>query len=92
MNRWLSDGCYDDVKNLMGYRFQLDQVSHSSTAKKGETVRVAIDLRDVGWARICSARKLVVTLKHRTTGERLTGTAGDARQLPSQATSSTAGP
>lgn len=88
MNRWLSDGCYDDVKNLMGYRFQLDQVSHSSTAKKGETVRVAIDLRDVGWARIYSARKLVVTLKHRTTGERLTGTAGDARQLPSQATSS----
>lgn len=88
MNRWLSDGCYDDVNNLIGYRFQLDQLSHSSTAKKGETVSVAVDLRDVGWARIFSARRLVITRKHRATGQTLNGTAGDARQWPSQATRS----
>ncbi len=88
MNTWLGEGCYDRVNNLLGYRFQLDRVTHSSTANKSDTVPVAVDLRDVGWARIFSARKLVVTFKNRSTGASFSGTAGDARQLPSQATSS----
>lgn len=84
-NQWIADGCYPQVVNLMGYRFQLDNITHASTASKGDTVKVAVNLHDVGWARIFSARKLVVTLKNRSTGAEITGTAGDMRLLPSQA-------
>jgi hypothetical protein len=85
---WASEGCYDTIRNLLGYRFQLDSISHSSSANKGETVKVSVNLHDVGWARIFSARKLVVTLVNRSTGESIVGTAGDARLLPSQSTQS----
>ena len=85
IDTWRSEGCYPDVTNLMGYRFQLDNITHASTANKGDTVKVAVNIHDVGWGRIFSARKLVVTLKNRSTGAEITGTAGDFRFLPSQA-------
>ena len=83
--------CYDTVTNSMGYRFQMDAVRHPSTVSRGQTATVDIDLRDVGWARVFSARKLEVTLLHKTNGSApaIGGGGGDARLLPSQATSST---
>ena len=83
--------CYDTVTNYMGYRFQLDGLSHVRTIGRGQTAAFDVDARDVGWARIFSARKLVVTLRHKTNSAArpIVGSGGDARLLPSQATSST---
>jgi chitodextrinase len=86
---WKSQGCFPQVQRSLGYRFQLDAISHQQSAVVGSSVNVSIDLRNVGWAGILSARKLVVTLQNRTTGALITGTAGDARYLAAQATSST---
>lgn len=86
---WVAGGCYDQVSRLMGYRFQLDAISHPQAINRGQSMDVNIELRNLGWARIYSARKLVVTLKHRATGALMLGSAGDARQFPPQATSST---
>jgi hypothetical protein len=89
-NQWKSEGCFDQVSRSMGYRFQLDKVSHSLTAARNTTVNVDVDLHNVGWSRIFSARKLVVTLTNKTTGATIVGAGStDMRTLPSQATAST---
>jgi hypothetical protein len=89
LNKWKADGCFDQVSRSMGYRLQLDALSHAQQATAGDTVAVAVDLRNVGWARIFSARKLVVTLKHATTGATITASAGNLQTLPPQATATT---
>jgi hypothetical protein len=48
-----------------------------------------VDLRNVGWARFFTARKLVVTLRHRSTGATISAAAGDLRTLLPQANGST---
>lgn len=86
---WKAQGCYAEIQRSLGYRFKLDAVSHPQSAPAGSTVNISVDLRNVGWAGILSARKLAVTLQNKTTGAWITGSAGDMRLLPSQATSST---
>ncbi len=88
--RWKSEGCYDEVARTMGYRFQLDRVTHPLAVARGGSALVQVELRNLGWARIWSARKLTVTLRHLTTGAELSASAGDLRTLPPQAKSSTA--
>ena len=73
----------------MGYRFQLDAIRHAANVARGATTTVSIDLRDVGWARIFSARKLWVTLDPHAAGSAIKGSGGDARTWPSQASAST---
>lgn len=89
INAWKSGGCYSQVSASMGYRLQLDAVSHNTLVSRGNTASVAVDLRNVGWSRMFSARKLVVTLKHKTSGATITGAAGDLSALIDQATAST---
>lgn len=86
---WKAQGCYPEIKRSLGYRFQLDSISHPQSVARGGTVNVEIDLHNVGWARIFSARKLVVTLKNTTSGNLISGSAGDMRLLPPRAMSST---
>jgi Domain of unknown function (DUF4832)/Domain of unknown function (DUF4874) len=89
INAWKSGGCYAEVSRSMGYRLQLDALSHASQVARGQSLSVSVDLRNVGWARIFSARKLAVTLRHKTSGATITGAAGNLQSLPSQATAST---
>jgi chitodextrinase len=86
---WKAQGCYPEIKRSLGYRFQLDAIAHARSAAPGGSLNVEVDLRNVGWARILSARQLVVTLKHRTSGALLSGGAGDMRLVPSRGSAST---
>ena len=89
LNNWKAEGCYAEVARSMGYRFQLDAASHVLSALAGKSVAVDIDLRNVGWARIFSARKLVATFVNNATGERFSSAAGNLQTLLPQATAST---
>lgn len=86
---WRAGGCFNEVSRSIGYRLQLDAVSHAASVVRGNTLAVAVDLRNVGWARIFSGRPVVVTLRHVASGNTITGTAGNLRELSSQATTST---
>lgn len=87
---WRSGGCYDEVTRQMGYRLQLDAVAHPTRARENTTVRVEVTLRNVGWAKLFSARPLVVNLQRRQGAARI-----EARStvllssLAAQATAST---
>ena len=89
LNNWKAEGCYAEVARTMGYRFQLDAVSHMPGAATGQNVTVNVDLRNVGWARIFSARKLVATFINNATGERFGSAAGNLQTMPPQAVAST---
>ena len=89
LNNWKAEGCYAQVARTMGYRFQLDAASHVQEAAPGQSVVVNIDARNVGWARIFSARKLVATFVNTATGERFSASAGNLQNMPPQAVAST---
>jgi len=88
LNGWKTAGCYSQVSASMGYRLQLDAISHNTAAARGTSLSFNVDLRNVGWARMFNARQLVVTLQHNTSGARITAAAGDLSTLPAQSGSS----
>jgi hypothetical protein len=88
ISAWTSGGCKNEIYNKMGYRFQIDQVTHQSSAAKGTSFSVNVDMRNVGLSRLFSARSLVVTLRNQSTGALITAKAGDLRLLAPQATAS----
>jgi len=86
-NAWTQGGCYTQIQNQMGSWIQYDSVSHQGTATHGETITATVALRNLGWSRVFTPRKLnlvlvsgaeVVTCKARL----------DLRALPPQATAS----
>jgi hypothetical protein len=77
LDSWKAGGCYSQIGNLMGYRLQLDGATHPSSATRGTTVAVNVNLHNVGWGRLFSKRPLVVTLRNKSTGATITGSAGD---------------
>ena len=85
---WRAQGCLPQVSASLGYRLQLDALAHAGVAARGEQLAFDVDLRNVGWARFFTPRRLVVTLRHRKTGALWSGVAGDLRELPAQATTS----
>ncbi len=89
INKWKADGCFAEVSRSMGYRLQLDTASHEREVAPGQSVTVDVDLRNVGWARIFSARKLVVSFVNDATGGSFGAAAGNLQSLSSQATAST---
>jgi hypothetical protein len=88
LSAWKREGCYGQVAGSMGYRLQLDAVTHDATVAAGHVATVLVDLRNVGWARMFTARRLVLTLRQQTTGATITLGAGDLSALPAQATAS----
>jgi hypothetical protein len=89
LNAWKAGGCYSQVSRSLGYRLQLDSVTHPQTAARGSSTAVQLGLRNIGWARLFSARPLVVTLVHSTSGASITASGGNLQTLPAQASSTT---
>ena len=89
LNTWKRGGCYATVASMMGYRIQMDRVTHGKVATRGNPVAVSVELRNVGWSRMFVARALVVTLRNRASGATITASGGDLSTLPSQASGST---
>lgn len=86
---WKTDGGYNTIVRFLGFRFQLDQISHQTAASKASSVSFSISTRNLGYSRIFQTRPLVVTLKNRSTGALIKAAGSDLTTLPAQATSST---
>jgi Domain of unknown function (DUF4832)/Domain of unknown function (DUF4874) len=89
INAWKAGGCFAEVSRSIGYRLQLDALSHPAQATRGQSIAVSLDLRNVGWARLFNPRKLTVTLRHKTSGAVIAAAAGDLQALKPQADAST---
>lgn len=70
---WIDEGCFDEVSRSLGYRLRLESMRHSSRGARGAASTFEVQLRNVGWARLFSARKLTVVLRHAVTGASIVG-------------------
>ena len=58
---WEEQGCLDDIRRLLGYRFELVEVSHPGRVAAGSTLDLTITLRNRGWARLYQSRQLIAS-------------------------------
>jgi hypothetical protein len=87
---WQANGCFTQIVNQMGYRIQLDSISHQATAAPGQAITATVQLRNVGWSRMWDPRKLQLQLVSGATVISCNSTTDLRAALPDQAkTSST---
>lgn len=84
IDNWKAEGCYPTVSAQMGWRIQLDKITHPDKAERGASVLVQVDLRNVGWSRMFVDRPLEVRLKHRTSGAIIQASNGKLSKLAAQ--------
>jgi hypothetical protein len=68
INGWKTQGCYDQVKQKLGYRFVLQNGSFSSSAKAGGSFLVNLTLTNQGWAAPFNKRDVELVLRNTSTG------------------------
>ncbi len=68
INAWKSNGCFDNISGLMGYKLQLDSVTTPSQILKGESKNMMVSLKNIGWSKLFTDRKLNIILKNKITG------------------------
>ena len=55
-------GCFDEIKNKLGYRFELISARLPSTVKAGGRVNISLELNNNGFASVYSNRKVYLVL------------------------------
>jgi Domain of unknown function (DUF4832)/Domain of unknown function (DUF4874) len=85
INQWKNERCYSQVMKSIGYRFELEQITHPQSVNRNASLNVDVELKNVGWSRIFSARKLLVTLRNKNNGSVITAlSSADMRSIASQ--------
>ena len=67
-DQWIANGCMAEVKRKMGYRLQLQSVSHPDAAGAGQAMTVNLVVRNTGWARPYNPRTVQIVLRNQSTG------------------------
>ncbi len=68
-NDWVTDGCFDEIKKRLGYRFELQNATFSNSAQNNQVIDISIDLKNVGYAAPFNARGVELILRHTLTSE-----------------------
>ena len=68
VNAWKSQGCYNQVKQKLGYRIALQSGEYSGSAKAGGAFAVKLNLQNQGWAAPFNARKVELVLRNTASG------------------------
>ena len=65
LNRWRTEGCFEELQKRLGYRLVLEKGQFTKDAKAGGSFRVVLDLRNDGFAAVQNPRdaELVLTDK-----------------------------
>lgn len=72
LQRWTDEGCMDEIKRRMGYRFVLNDVEMSQEVKPGGVLHVKINLNNVGFGSLFNPRDVKLILQN---GSQLYGAA-----------------
>jgi Domain of unknown function (DUF4874)/Domain of unknown function (DUF4832) len=81
-DQWKAEGCFPEVERSMGYRYVIDVAQTPVSGAAGADSSFSVTLRNVGWSRLFNERPLLLTLRHRATGEEIQAQAsGDVRSL-----------
>jgi Domain of unknown function (DUF4832)/Domain of unknown function (DUF4874) len=67
-NDWQTGGCMENIKKNLGYRFVLKNATFPTKAKKGATIKVNINLDNVGYASPFNPRPVQLVLRNSSNG------------------------
>ena len=70
LNRWINEGCMEEVKRRLGYRFSLIEASISDSIKPSGIFRAGISIRNEGFASPFNPRNLEVILRNKSNNEK----------------------
>ncbi|WP_052056002.1 DUF4832 domain-containing protein [Myxosarcina sp. GI1] len=65
---WIEEGCFEEIKKRLGYRFRLVRSEIPISVKRGEAFTLKFEIANDGWASPFNARKLEIILRDRRTG------------------------
>lgn len=70
LNRWISEGCMDEVKRRLGYRFELLQAVISDSIKPTGTFTLDFQIDNYGFASPFNPRNLEIILRNTENNQR----------------------
>lgn len=70
LNGWTTNGCMDDIKRFLGYRFELINGSFTDSLKPGDSFNFELSLVNRGYAPLFNPRSIEVILVSDNTGEK----------------------
>lgn len=84
INKWKSQGCFSTIKSRLGYNLQLQNATLSTSAHVGESISVAFNIVNVGFAALYNERPVQLILRNSSSGAviRLPLNADPRRWLP----------
>lgn len=68
LNGWVTNGCMNDIKRNLGYRFQLLEGNYSNLVKPGNGANIQLSLTNLGNASLFNPRNVELILTETTTG------------------------
>jgi hypothetical protein len=89
--QWQTEGCFSEINNKLGYRWVMNRIDAPRNVARGAIASMALNVKNVGWARLYNARKLQVQLVSRANPAAApisAHAAWDPRQLKPNETSS----
>jgi hypothetical protein len=89
LDSWSSQGCYNTMKQNLGYRFVLQNATFSNSGKPGGGFAVNINLSNQGYAAPFNSRPVQLVLRNNSTGSvyRIPLSADPRTWLPGQSIS-----
>ncbi|HSD62209.1 MAG TPA: DUF4832 domain-containing protein [Ignavibacteriaceae bacterium] len=70
LNRWIAEGCMDEVKRRLGYRFELQQATISDSIKPAGIFNFSFRIANYGFASPFNPRNLEIILRNTATSQR----------------------
>lgn len=67
-NDWQDGGCMDNIKRNLGYRFVLQSATLPDNVVKGSAMKIALNLKNAGYASPYNKRPLKLILRNAKTG------------------------
>ena len=70
LQRWINEGCMDEIKRRLGYRFELMQATISDSIQPTGTFNLDFQISNQGFASPFNPRSLEIILRNSTSGQR----------------------
>jgi hypothetical protein len=67
IDHWDDNGCFDELLEKLGYRFEVRSVEYPPTVAAGQTFQVRVDVKNTGWARLHKPRDAKLVLRNGAT-------------------------
>ncbi len=80
--RWSKEGCFEDIKKRLGYRFVLNDSQLPQVTKPGEKITFKIGIKNEGFGGLFNPRGLAVVLRNQSDGAITRMTLNDGSSIP----------